>query len=401
MPYNTHIMLNKRFNRLIVLCLFPALLTVIFLSCRHQETTGNNTANEMKSIRFYIGSYAKEEEPGIYLYDYDIRTGEFTMIQELDGHKNPSFLAVNPRKDHLYAVNEINDFSEDNSGSVTAFSIDQKTGMLSFINRQSSLGANPCHISVLPDGSHAAVANYSGGSLALLPILDNGALEKASGFVQHEGSGAHPRRQRSAHAHSVYPATNGTWLLAADLGIDQVMAYKVENDGSLSVPSAIVEMEPGAGPRHIAIHPSEPWIYVINELNSTVTWLRFDEDSGSMTVLETVSTLPEDFDDENFCADIHVHPGGKFLFGSNRGHNSIAVFEINSTGKPALLFNEPVRGDWPRNFNIDPSGKLLFVANQRSGNISVFDIDTETGMLNYTGNELNISQPVCILFSNQ
>jgi 6-phosphogluconolactonase len=393
-------MLNIKINRLIAPCIF-ALLPIMLYSCRHQETAGKNATEEMTSIRIYIGSYAKEEDPGIYVYDYGINTGEFTMIQELEGHKNPSFLAIGPGAGHLYAVNEINDFSEDNSGSVTAFSIDQTTGMLSFLNRQSSLGAHPCHISVLPDGGHAAVANYSGGSLALLPIMDNGELEKASGFVQHEGSGPDPRRQRSAHAHSVYPVTTGNLLLAADLGTDMVLAYKVENDGRLNNPSAVAEMKPGAGPRHIAIHPSGPWIYVINELNSTVTRLRFDEGTGSMEVLETVSTLPEDFNGENFCADIHVHHSGKFLYGSNRGHNSIAVFEINTEGKPELIYNEPVRGDWPRNFNIDPSGKLLFAANQNSGNITVFDIDAETGRLTFTGNELKINQPVCIIFSDQ
>ncbi|MGF1584997.1 MAG: lactonase family protein [Bacteroidales bacterium] len=394
-------MLKNSLKRLIILCCFSAMLLITLYSCGHQGTAGNNTNDKMTSIRFYIGSYSSAEEPGIYLYDYDISTGEFTMIQEVEGHKNPSFLALDPLAGHLYAVNEINDFNGDNSGSVSAFSIDKKTGMLSFINRQSSIGAHPCHISVLPDGSHVAVANYSGGSLALLPLLENGALEKASGFIQHEGNGPDQRRQRSAHAHSVYPVPGGSWLLAADLGTDNVMAYKVENDGRLNTPSAVAEMEPGAGPRHIAIHPSGRWIYVINELNSTITWLMFDEGSGAMTVLGSLSTLPEDFEGENFCADIHVHPAGKFLYGSNRGHNSIAVYEINRDGKPELIYHEPVRGEWPRNFNIDPSGNLLFVANQNSGNITVFDIDTETGRLTFTGNELKISQPVCILFSNQ
>jgi 6-phosphogluconolactonase len=394
-------MLENSFKRLITLFFFPALLVITLYSCRHQGTAGNNTNDEMTSIRFYIGSYSSAEEPGIYLYDYDIKAKEFTMIQELDGHNNPSFLAVDPNEEFLYAVNEINDYHGDNSGSVSAFSIDKKTGMLSFINRQSSIGAHPCHISVLPDGSHVAVANYSGGSLALLPLLENGALEKASGFIQHEGNGPDQRRQRSAHAHSVYPVPGGSWLIAADLGTDNVMAYKVENDGRLNTPSAVAKMEPGAGPRHIAIHPSGQWIYVINELNSTITWLMFDEGSGAMTVLGSLSTLPEDFEGDNFCADIHVHPGGKFLYGSNRGHNSIAVYEINRDGKPELIYNEPVRGEWPRNFKIDPSGNLLFVANQNSGNITVFDIDTETGRLTFTGNELEISQPVCILFSNQ
>jgi 6-phosphogluconolactonase len=358
-----------------------------------------SSSSDVNTIRMYVGSFVSEQEPGIHLYEFDIPTNNFEKIQELAGNNNPGFLALNPRSGHLYAVNGITDYEGGNTGSVTSFSVDKKSGMLSYLNRQSSLGGNPCHISVLPDGKHVAVANYSGGSLTLLPVLADGSLDKASGFVQHEGSGPHPRRQRSPYAHSIYPVNNG-WLLAADLGIDKVLAYRVGKDGEL-IASSHASLEPGAGPRHLAFHPAGQWIYAINELNSTITRLDFDSGSGKMTVLESISTLPADYEGNNSCADIHVHPGGKFLYASNRGHNSIAVYSISPDGSLKLLQHEDVRGEWPRNFNIDPSGRLLFVANQNSGNITVFDIDAGTGRLTFTGNELEIKQPVCIIFANR
>jgi 6-phosphogluconolactonase len=383
------------------IAVFIASLAGVFhLSCSNTDRTGSGDAGP-ETLRLYIGSYADSADAGIYLYEFDFRDYNFRKIQELRGHRNPSFLALHPGGDFLYAVNEIDGFNGENWGSVTAFSVEAGTGSLTFINSQPSLGAHPCHISVLPDGNHVAVANYSGGSVVLLPVAGNGALEKPTGFAQHEGSGPDSRRQRSAHAHSVYPFGDGSAIIAADLGIDRVMIYQTDSSGSMepASPTPHVSMEPGAGPRHIAIHPGGKWIYVINELNSTITRIDIDENSGSFSVMESASTLPEKFEDENYCADIRIHPGGRFLYASNRGHNSIAVFELAPDGVPVLVTHEPTGGDWPRNFNIDPSGNLLMAANQRSGNITVFEIDRETGLLEKTDSELRINQPVCIEFA--
>lgn len=389
-----HLINGKYIGSIVMLI---ALFAGIFHSC---SNTGAGDAGP-ETLRLYIGSYADSADAGIYLYEFSIPDREFRKIQEIRGHRNPSFLALHPEGDFLYAVNEIAGFKGENSGSVTAFSVEAGTGRLTFINSQPSLGAHPCHISVLPDGNHVAVANYSGGSVALLPVAGNGALEKPSGFAQHEGSGPDSRRQRSAHAHSVYPFGDGSAIIAADLGTDMVMIYRSGDTGSLdpAYPNPSVSMKPGSGPRHIAIHPAGRWIYVINELNSTITRIDFDENSGSFSVMESVSTLPEKFEDENYCADIRIHPGGRFLYASNRGHNSIAVFELAPDGAPVLVSHEPSGGDWPRNFNIDPSGSLLMAANQRSGNIAVFEIDRDTGLLEKTDAELRIDQPVCVEFA--
>jgi 6-phosphogluconolactonase len=366
-------------------------------SCSFSERKARESAGP-EYLRLYIGSYADSADAGIYIYDFHIADRKFQRIQELTGHFNPSFLALHPDGNYLYAVNETGNYKGESSGSVTAFSVDPGSGRLSFINRQSSLGAHPCHISVLPNGKFVAVANYSGGSVVLLPICGNGALEKVSGLVNHEGSGPNPRRQRSAHAHSAYPVSDGASLVAADLGIDKVMFYRIGSTGFLepASPTPYLRMEPGAGPRHIAIHPTDNWLYVINELNSTITMVSPDPNTGRPSVGRTVSTLPEEFEGENYCADIRIHPSGRFLYGSNRGHNSIAIFELTPEGTPVLIGHRATGGDWPRNFNIDPSGHFLFVANQRSGNLTVFEIDPETGLPEKLDEELKLNQPVCI-----
>jgi 6-phosphogluconolactonase len=380
--------------------LFFGLITVIaslaILSCK----SGERSTEVTSVLRLYIGSYSSEEDPGINVYEFNIPDNEFKKIQSLNGQRNPSFLAINPEAGYLYAVNEVADHKGDRSGAVSAFSIDKTTGMLTFINRQSSLGAGPCHVSVLPDGKHVAVANYSGGSLALIPVSGDGSLETPSGFVQLEGSGPDPRRQRAPHAHSIYPYGNSNTVFAADLGNDKVMIYNTDSNGEFHPGSqmAYVSMEPGAGPRHLAIHPDGNWVYVVNELNSTITRLLVDNVSGGLIVKESVSTLPDDFEGNNYCADIRIHPGGMFLYASNRGHNSIAIYDITDDGTPVLTGHAPSGGEWPRNFNIEPSGRRMFVANQNTGNVVVFEINPDTGQLYFTGAELIIDKPVCIEF---
>ncbi len=376
----------------------PAIALLAFIILFVGAALFSCSKNDNTTVRFYIGSYPGEDDPGIYLFEYNIPAGEFKKLQEVYGQRNPSYLALHPEGRFLYAVNQIADYNDENSGAVAAFSVEPNTGELSFLNRQSSIGASPCHISVFPGGEHVAVANYSGGSVTFLPVLSNGTLGSAVSFFQHEGSSVNERRQRGPHAHSIYPFRDGKMAIAADLGIDKIMVYQPDGKGGWipGTPASFPDPEPGAGPRHIAIHPDGSWIYVVNELNSTVTSYLYENDS--FTLIESISTLPSGFDGNNTCADIRVHPGGRYLYASNRGHNSIAIFEISRKGALKPVGHEPVRGETPRNFNIEPSGRLLFVANQLTDNITVFNIDPRSGMLEFTGNELSVVRPVCIEF---
>ncbi len=353
-----------------------------------------------REIYMYVGGYASEDNPSLYVYSYDEENLQLEEIQQLTGVPNPSFLAFHPSGNFLYAVNEIGNYMGNREGSVTSFRIDPETAELEYLNTQSSQGPGPCFVSILADGSHALVANYSGGNIAALPIDSDGRLKEATAFFQHEGSGFDERRQRRPLAHSIYPSVDGSYVFSANLGTDKVMIYTTGQDEVLAenTASPYAATAPGAGPRHLALHPDGRWIYVVNELNSTVTRLDFDKSSGVVSVMESVSSLPEGWEGDNFPGDIHLHPSGKFLYASNRGHNSIAIFRIENDGRATFLGTESVRGEWPRNFSLDPDGKRLFVANQRTGNITIFDIDQNTGTLSFTGKELKVDQPACIKF---
>lgn len=362
------------------------------------------TSSTPGTTYMYIGSYASSDHPGIYVFSYDENNLQLNEIQRLAGHTNPNFLAIHPTAPYLYAVNETIDDQGNNKGLVTAFSIKEETGELNFLNKQSTMGKHPCHVSVLPGGSHVVVANYNSGNVTLLPVESDGSPGTATSVFQHEGSGPVQSRQAAPHAHSVFPFPDGEYVFSADLGIDKVMIYRVDRKNGELIPNEAApwaEMPPGSGPRHLDFHPDGRWIYVINELNSTVTLLDFNQNTGEVSVLESITTLPPGWEGNNSCADIHVHPSGKFLYASNRGHNSIALFRIEKDGRIKPSGHEPVRGETPRNFCIDPKGKRLFVANQRSGNITIFDIDQRTGMLTFTGKELKIDQPVCIKFLSE
>ncbi len=380
----------------------PVLLVFFFFLPRLKTEASNRGIDGKKDDQVYmfVGSYAAAEDPGLYVYSYDAGNLEFEEMQRVSGLANPSFFAFHPSGKFLYVVNEIADFKGKEEGAVAAFRFHRQSGKLEFLNKTSSMGGTPCQITVFPDGRHVLVANYSGGSLAALPVARDGSLKPAEEVVQHQGSGPNKRRQEKAHAHSVYTLSGGSYIFSADLGIDKVMIYQPEK-GRLLAPntaSPFAKLKPGAGPRHMAFHPENRSVYVINELNSTITRLEFYKESGKVTVLESLSTLPPGWEGENYCADIHIHPSGKFLYASNRGHNSIAIFEIMRGGRLNPKGHEGVRGKWPRNFSIDPRGNRLIVANQQSDNIVVFDIDPETGELHFTGKELQVRRPVCIKF---
>ena len=353
-------------------------------------------------MRVYVGTYTRRGSKGIYVYHLDLSTGALEQIGTALKVENPSFLAIAPNRRSLYAVNEAGWFPGTKSGGVSAFSIDPATGALSLLNQQSSEGNNPCHLSVDATGNCVLVANYGdygGGSLAILPIQEDGSLGPATDFVQHEGSSVNFWRQRGPHAHSITLDPTNRYAFAADLGLDKILSYKVDlENGKLPANGTPwTKMTEGAGPRHFAFHPGEKFAYVITELTSTFVAYTYDETDGTLDAIQTVSTLPDDFDGTSHCADVHISPDGKFLYGSNRGHDSIAICAIDqATGRLSPVGYLSSGGENPRSFGIDPTGTFLLAANQDTGNIAVFRIDKETGKFAPTGHEVKLPMPVCV-----
>src|SRR5882762_699486 len=329
----------------------------------------------------YVGTYTES----IYLVRIDRRSGELLRIGSVNAGANPSFLSIHPNGRVLYAVNELE------KGALVAFAIESATGALTRLNEQPSQGGAPCYVSVDRSGRALLVANYAGGNVALLPIEANGALAPATSVVQHTGKGP--------HAHCILPDPSNRFALAADLCADRVFVYGLDLGGKALRPVGEAVMRPGAGPRHIAFHPTLPLVFVANELDSTVATLRFDSGSGALSPLDTRSTVPAGWTGTNYPADIHVASNGHALYVSNRGHNSIAVFSVaESTGALKLEQMVSTEGDWPRNFSLDPTGRWLLVANQRSGSVVVFGRDPDTGRLTPTRQRLGLPSPVCLRF---
>jgi len=349
----------------------------------------------------YIGTYTGSDSKGIYSYRFNATTGEVTPIGLAAESESPSFLAVHPNGRFLYAVNEIDRFEGEKSGSISAFSIDPSPGKLTLLNRVSSRGDGPAHLSLDKTGKYLFVANYGGGSVAAFPIQDDGRLGPASSFVQHTGSSVNHERQEAPHAHEIVAGNDNRFVLVPDLGLDKVLIYRFDAaKGRLTANDPpFVKTDPGAGPRHLAEHPDGRFAYVLNEMQSTVTVFSYDARAGSMRRIEQLTTLPKDFKGENSTAEITTDAKGRFVYLSNRGHDSIAVFAIDpQKGTLAPLQDVPSGGKTPRNFAIDPTGTWLFAANQESNNITLFRIDSHTGRLTPTQTVLQIGKPVCVIF---
>lgn len=349
----------------------------------------------------YIGTYAEREAEGIHICRFDPQTGSLTRVAGVSGIKNPSFQALHPSKRFLYSVSEADDFDGKPVGSVAAYAVDPATGALEFLNSQSTQGRGACHVTLDRAGRHALAANYSGGSVAVLPIRADGRLDPASSFVQHEGSSVH-ERQKGPHAHCMNIDPFGRFVMAADLGTDEVRIYQYDADGGLIVPNPrmpAVKVTPGAGPRHFAFHPAGTFGYLINELNSTVTVFEYDGRLGQLNAIQDITTLPAGFRGENTTAEIVVSADGKFLYGSNRGHDSIAVYAIDPrTGRLTAVSHHATLGEQPRHFALDPTGAYLVAANQGTGNVVVFRVDRATGQLTATDHQLALPKPVCVTF---
>lgn len=349
----------------------------------------------------YVGTYTRGSgSEGLYIYRLDMTTGALTPAGVAGEAVNPSFLAADPQHRYLYAVNETMTFEGQAGGGLSAFAIDPQTGALTYINSQCTHGGAPCHVSVDQTGRFVYVANYMGGNAAAFPARADGGLEPASDVVQHTGSGVDPRRQEGPHAHSINLDPTNRYAFVADLGIDKVMAYQLDLvNGKLSPHTAPwTEIAAGVGPRHLTFHPNGKYAYLITEMGSTIIAFAYDAAQGTLTALQTVLALPEDFDGHSTCADIHIGPSGKFLYGSNRGHDSIVIYAIDAaTGLIAYIGHTPTQGKTPRNFAIDPTGTYLFAAHQDSDTIVAFRIDPETGRLTPTGNITQVPKPVCVL----
>ena len=341
----------------------------------------------------YAGTYTGHGSRGIYLWQFDPGTGKAEEIGLAGETENPSFLAIHPSGKYVYAVNETD------KGTVTAFSIDAATGRLKKLNAASTEGSSPCHLSVDRSGRSVAVANYGSGNVVLIRINTDGSLGGVVSRDQHTGTGADKERQDGPHAHSINFTPDGGFSVAADLGTDSLYVYRfdaskpqITRDDHLTVKTA-----PGAGPRHFAFHPNGKYGYAINEMGSTVTAYSYDG-KGVLTTLGSLSTLPKDFHGENTTAEVVVHPNGRTLYGSNRGHDSIAVFSIDpATGKLTSRGQVPTQGKEPRNFALDPSGQYLFAENQNSNNIVIFRVASD-GSFKPTGQILSCVSPVCVRF---
>ena len=334
------------------------------------------------------------------MLDLDVQSGKLSTPRLACEAVDPSFLAIHPTGKFLYAVSERGEVDGQPGGAVVGFSIDPATGELARINQQSSRGADPCHLVVDRAGKNARLAaNYTGGSVASLPIDSGGRLGESTSFIQHKGRGSDPSRQGGPHAHSINLDRAGRFAVAADLGLDKVFVYRFDGvQGTLVANDPpFAEVAPRSGPRHFAFHPGGRLAYVIAEMANTVTTFEYDESLGSLKAIQTISTLPAGFRGASYTAEVQVHPSGKFVYGSNRGHDSIAMFAVDSaTGKLRSIGVEPTQGRNPRNFAIDPTGAYLLAENGDSGTIVVFRIDPESGVLRATGQKVAVPKPVCI-----
>jgi 6-phosphogluconolactonase len=382
-----------------LLCTISLSLSLMITSPTIARQTGDETTSR---LLVYVGTYSSPDQDGIHICELNLESGQLSRLSGVSGIRNPSFLALHPNGRYLYAVSESQRFDGKPTGSVTAFVIQDSGRQLTKINEQSSVGQGPCHVAVDPTGKFVAVANYGGGSVTVLPVQDDGGLSPSSDHVQHEGSSVNPQRQKGPHAHCVNFDAAGRYLISCDLGLDKALIYRFDTRHGTLEPNpvqAAVTVTPGAGPRHFAFHPNGKLAYAINELNSTVTAFRYDSEQGTLQTIESHSTLPSQFDGQSTTAEIEISADGRFLYGSNRGHDSLAIFSIDrSTGELNYITNQKTLGKTPRNFAMSPHGNYLLAANQDSDSVVVFRRDRQNGTLTAAGSQVTIAKPVCLIY---
>lgn len=356
-----------------------------------------------KPARFmvYVGTYTGGKSKGIYAFRFDAKDGQAEAPALVAPTPNPTFLALHPNGQCLYAANEIGNFQGQKAGAISAFAIDRTDGSLRLLNQVSSGGSGPCHLIVDPTGKWVLVANYGGGSVAVLATQADGSLGESVSFHQHSGSSMNPQRQEGPHAHGVTLDSAGRFLFVPDLGLDKLMAYRLDPASGKLTPNdpPFVRLKPGSGPRHFTFSPDGRFGYAINELASTVTAFAYDRQRGTLQELQSVSTLPDGFAGKSTTAEIEVHPNGRFLYGSNRGFDTIAGFAIErASGKLRPVAQVSTEGKTPRNFAIDPTGEWLWAANQDSDSLALFRIDPKRGLLLPAGKSFELGAPVCVKF---
>ena len=359
-------------------------------------------AERAGELLVYVGTYTTGKSEGIYLYRFDLSSGQLKHVATTSRVVNPSFLTLAPSRRYLYAVNEVQEFAGKKSGAISAFAIDQTTGELRLLNQQPSLGADPCYVDVDAGGRFVLIANYTGGNVTVFPVQSDGSLGESTDMKQGRGSSVNRERQEGPHAHCIVLDPTNRFAYSCDLGTDKIMIFRFDDRNGKLLPGETpwVQVKPGTGPRHLAFHPSGKYVFVLNELHSTVTVFTRDPEKGSLKELQTLTTLPKDFTGTNTSADIHVSLDGRFVYCSNRGHDSIAIFAIDPRhGTLMSVGHESTRGMTPRNFAIDPTGAFLLVANQKSDNIVVFRLDQKTGRLSSTGQTAEVPSPVCLKFT--
>ena len=348
------------------------------------------------AFRVYFGTQAKGEQCGIYMALFDTQAGTLGEAIRVSDSVRPGFIVIHPDGKHLYATEATGSAPAGESGFVSAYRI-EADGMLTDLNTQPSGGLGPCHISLDPAGKYLLVANYRGGSCAVLPILPNRTLGQPTSIRRHSGSGPNLKRQEKAHAHSFTCDPSGQFALAADLGLDQILIYRLKSGSLTPADPPFALTAPGAGPRHLTFDASGRFVYACMELNGTVSVYAYE--SGTLREIQTLPTLPDDFSGANTTSEVCLTPDGRFLYVGNRGHESLAIFEVSTeTGKLTALGHEPTRGKHPRHFNIDPTGQFLIAANAHTDNVVVFRIDKETGQLEFTGSEIRVPAATCIQF---
>jgi 6-phosphogluconolactonase len=366
------------------------IMVLTLLACLHIK------GSAQKEI-LYAGTMPQRESKGLYVYEFDRKSDSFKLLQTKPEIKNPNFLVIHPNGKFLYSVCTVTGEDGKNFEAVSSFTINKNDGTLSLINQKPSFGKGACHINIDNKGKWIFVCHYNSGNMAVLPVEKDGGVGDTIQFIQDRGSSVSPR-QKGPFVHSSLVSPDNKFVYMADLGTDKVMIYSMDQKTGKITPASKpwASTQPGAGPRHFVFHPTKSVFYLAQELNSTVSVFNRNKSTGALNPVQTLSTLPEGFSGRNAVADIHIGPDGKYLYVSNRGHNSLAIYSIKEDGKIELTGHEPVQGDHPRNFLIDPDGEFLLVANMNTDNITMFKIDKSTGGLKYSGVTVNVPAVVCL-----
>jgi 6-phosphogluconolactonase len=377
----------KQRNHLLYSTIASTLLFILIQSSHAEE------------LLLFISAFAPGEQGAIHAFQLSTDSGELKQVHRTPNVAQPFFLALSSDRKYLYATTAPGEFGGKEDEQVAAFEIVGDAGKLKLLNHESSRGSATCYLDVDATGKALVVANYQTGSVASLPIQKDGSLGKAVSFVQHKGSSVNPERQMGPYAHASVISPDNRFVLAADLGLDQILVYKLDSAAAKLTPNnpAFATTKPGAGPRHLTFHPNGKYVYVINELDNTLTFFQYDAKAGKLDSQQTMSTLPEDFKETSYCADVKITPNGRFLYGTNRGHDSIAAFRIGDNGRLTLVAIEPSLGQGPQNLAITPDGNLLVCANMPGNNVVVFRIDGEEGKLKSVGEPVAMPGPSCIM----